>query len=68
MGKRDSIVLFSESMRTVLDDVQLGIWVGTLCLPGIIQLHDTVLGSMDDRYRTPVGFDLHKRCPPDCCI
>ena len=56
MRNGNSIMLLAKSMGTALDDVELGIGIGPLCLPGIIQLHDIVLRSMDDQYRAVIGL------------
>ena len=33
-------MLLAEAMGTALDDVELGIGIGTLCLPGIVRIYD----------------------------
>ena len=58
MSDGDGIMLLAEAMGTALDDVQFRIGIGLLCLPGIIQLHDIVVRSMDDQHRATIGLNF----------
>ena len=58
MGNGNSVMLPAKSVGAAIDDVELGIGIGPLCLPGIIQLYNIILGSVDDQHRAPIGLDL----------
>ena len=57
-GAGDLYNLSFFAMCAALDDVELGIGIGTLCLPGIFQIYDIILGAMDDQHRAPIGLDF----------
>ena len=58
MGNGNSVMLPAKSVGTALNDVELGIGVRALCLTGIIQLHDIVLGAMDNQNWAMIRFNL----------
>ena len=65
MCNGDSVMLLTESMGTALNNMELGIWVSPLCLPGIIQLNDAVFGTMDDQDWAAKGLDFLVRVHPN---
>ena len=58
MGNGNSVMLPAKSVGTALNDVELGIGVSTLCLPGVIRIYNIVFRSVDDQHRAPIGLDF----------